>query len=230
MPMSQPCSHIVFDLDGTLIDSAPSILASMQAAFDAAGLRPSRPLVQDLIGPPLHTTLASLLPAGQGDSVDKLAALFKSHYDATGYRDTRAYEGIASMLEALRRRGCRLLIATNKRILPTRRIIDHLRWNGLFEEVHALDAFMPPLRSKAEMLTALRSRLHAPAVYVGDRPEDATAAQQAGLPFFLVAWGYAPADYLETQRSKAQTPQALAHQLQTIALASDLYPHTTTRK
>jgi len=213
--MNPPYSHIVFDLDGTLIDSAPSILASMQAAFDAAGLRPARPLAQDLIGPPLNATLASLLPEGQDDCVDRLATLFKSHYDETGYRGTRVYEGIADMLEALQRRACRLLIATNKRILPTRRIIDHLGWNGLFDEVHALDAFTPPLRSKAEMLATLRTRLHAPMVYVGDRPEDATAAQQAGIPFLLVAWGYAPVDYLEKQHYKAQTPQTLAHQIQT---------------
>lgn len=207
--MNPPYSHIVFDLDGTLIDSAPSILASMQAAFDAAGLRPTRPLTQDLIGPPLNATLASLLPEGQDDCVERLATLFKCHYDETGYRDTRVYEGVADMLEALRRRACRLLIATNKRILPTRRIIDHLGWTGLFDEVHALDAFTPPLGSKADMLAALRARLHAPTVYVGDRPEDATAAQQAGLPFLLVAWGYAPADYLATQRPAIDSPMEI---------------------
>lgn len=209
--------NVVFDLDGTLIDSAPSILVSLQAAFDAAGVRPVRPLAQDLIGPPLHETLAALLPQGRTDQAAHLAGLFKQHYDETGYRDTRAYGGVADMLKELQHHAYRLLIATNKRILPTRRIISHLGWNGIFDEIHALDAFTPPLRSKAEMLATLRSRLHAPTVYVGDRPEDATAAQQAGFPFLLAAWGYAPTDSLEVQRYKAQNPQALVHLIQAIA-------------
>lgn len=208
---------IIFDLDGTLIDSAPSILASMHAAFDAAGLRPVRPLAHDLIGPPLHETLAALLPGEHASQVPRLADLFKAHYDATGYRDTRVYEGVGDMLQELQRHGCRLWIATNKRILPTRRIVDHLEWGGLFEEVHALDAFTPPLRGKSAMLAALHSRLHTPPLYVGDRPEDATAAAQAGLPFLLVAWGYAPPDYLAQQHRKASTPSELARQILAMA-------------
>lgn len=203
---------IVFDLDGTLVDSAPSILASMQAAFDAAGLRPIRPLAQDLVGPPLHETIAALLPKEDAIQVTRLAASFKQHYDETGYRNTQAYEGITDMLRELRRHTHRLRIATNKRILPTRRIVDHLGWNSLFDEVHALDAFTPPLLGKAEMLATLRPKLHAPAIYVGDRPEDATAAAQAGLAFLLVAWGYAPANYL-THNDKAKTPLELTQHL-----------------
>lgn len=207
--MNQPNPHVVFDLDGTLIDSAPSILASMHAAFATANLCPVRPLAQDLIGPPLHETLAALLPEGHTDQVPRLADLFKAHYDTTGYRDARVYEGVVDMLQELRQHGYRLWIATNKRILPARRIVDHLGWADIFEEVHALDAFTPPLRSKSAMLTTLRSRLQAPPLYVGDRPEDAAAAAQAGLAFLLVTWGYAPTDYLAVQRPAVDSPMEI---------------------
>ena len=71
---------IIFDLDGTLIDSAPSILASMQSAFDALALRPIRPLTPDVIGPPLLPTLAALLPLEHRCEVDAVATMFKRHY------------------------------------------------------------------------------------------------------------------------------------------------------
>lgn len=207
---------VVFDLDGTLIDSAPSILASMQAAFDTMGVQPVRPLTQDLIGPPLHETVTALLPPGQTRHAAQLAALFKQHYDEIGYRESRAYAGVYAMLAELQRSACRLLIATNKRLQPTQRILEHLGWSGIFDEVHTLDSVTPPLHSKAEMLTALRPRLSTSAIYVGDRSEDAQSTVQAHIPFVLVAWGYASPEYLAQQHGMATTPSDLTRRILTM--------------
>jgi phosphoglycolate phosphatase len=120
---------IVFDLDGTLIDSAPSILASMQAAFDGVGLVPCAALTPALIGPPLVQTLRALLPEGAGEqALPALVEGFKRHYDAIGYQQTTVYPGVQDMLQALVHMPLRLHIATNKRIAPTRRIVEHLGW------------------------------------------------------------------------------------------------------
>jgi len=76
---------IVFDLDGTLIDSAPSILASMQAAFEKTGIEPLMPLTSALIGPPLAQTVLSLLPPDRTHAMQDVVQGFKSHYDVVGY-------------------------------------------------------------------------------------------------------------------------------------------------
>lgn len=184
---------IVFDLDGTLIDSAPSILASMQAAFEQAGIAPSGPLTPALIGPPLAQTLRSLLPKAAEAALPVLIEGFKRHYDESGYQASRVYPGVPDMLHALGQMPVRLHIATNKRIAPARRIVEHLGWGRFFAGVYALDFYTPALAHKTAMLQRLRQSLAGPGpapLYVGDRAEDAEAAHASGMPFLWASWGY----------------------------------------
>jgi phosphoglycolate phosphatase len=185
---------IIFDLDGTLVDSAPSILASLESAFADCGLIPNEPLTPRLIGPPLRVTLARLAgDRDKGTTLDRLTAAFKHHYDSLGYRETQPFTGVEPMLRTLANAGLVMHIATNKRALPTRLILDHLGWARLFERVYALDTFAPPLPHK----TALLARLLVDAslavkycAYVGDRAEDAEAARANRLPFYWATWGF----------------------------------------
>jgi phosphoglycolate phosphatase len=185
--------HIIFDLDGTLIDSAPAILDSFRHAFADAGIQPVRPIDAAIIGPPLRETLALLCGDEHAAAVDTLAARFAARYDSTGYRATEAYAGVDAMLRSLRALGCNLHIATNKRIGPTRSILAHLGWEALFANVYALDLFQPRLADKATMIARLmadRNIAPAAASYVGDREEDGLSADANGLPFFAATWGY----------------------------------------
>lgn len=208
---------IVFDLDGTLIDSAPSILASMQAAFDQAGIAPCQPLTGALIGPPLAQTLRALLPSGASEQVlPVLAENFKRHYDDAGYRQSRVYPGVPEMLHALSRLPLRLHIATNKRIAAARRIVDHLGWGDVFTGVHALDSSTPALAHKTAMLQRLRPSLEDRApLYVGDRLEDAQAAHASGMGFFWASWGYAEGAPPVPAAQVLRTPLQLADVLRT---------------
>ena len=188
---------IIFDLDGTLVDSAPSILASLAQAFADCDLRPRLPLTASLIGPPLRVTLAHLYDGAPDEAtLDRLTAAFKRDYDSQGFRHTQAVSGVEAMLHGLAAAGLALHIATNKRALPTRLILDHLGWSGLFGQVYALDSFSPPLPHK----TALLARLLADTglatkncAYVGDRAEDGQAARANHLPFIWAAWGFGSA-------------------------------------
>ena len=188
---------VLFDLDGTLIDSAPSILASMAAAFDELGFQPVHPLEPSLIGPPLMPTLRKLRGDGpEGPTVEALAAAFKAHYDREGYRGSVVIEPMPALMDELAAQGRDLYIVTNKRLHPTRLILDHLGWTARFVAVYALDALTPPAPSKGALLRHIVAahRLDAPRCwYVGDRDEDADAAREAGLPCLLVPWGYGDA-------------------------------------
>ena len=84
-------------------------------------------------------------------------------------------------------------IATNKRIHPTRLILDHLGWLGHFDHIYALDLFSPRLPHKAAMIERLMQDQQIPAtqaVYIGDRPEDGHSADANKLPFIAATWGY----------------------------------------
>lgn len=185
--------HVLFDLDGTLIDSAPAILASFRQAFAAAGRTPAIAVDASIIGPPLLETLQLLAASTDRALIDELAVHFKASYDTTGYRETRAYEGVGEMLARLAASGRSLAIATNKRLHPTRLIIEHLGWGGHFDAVYALDMFEPRLPHKAAMIGRLLADRDIPgdaAVYVGDRSEDGESADANRLPFLAATWGY----------------------------------------
>lgn len=184
---------VVFDLDGTLIDSAPGILSSFEAAFSQHGITPLKPWQTGLIGPPLLHTIAKQCDSQDHDLLDALRAAFVACYDSGGYRLSTPYPGIDTVLLAMQSLGIRMFVATNKRIAPTQLILEHLGWNTFFEGVFGVDSFLPSQTSKADVirricqhfgLTASRSW------YVGDRVEDYEAASLAGLPFVLAVWGF----------------------------------------
>jgi phosphoglycolate phosphatase len=187
---------VIFDLDGTLVDSAPGILASFAGVFAAHGVAPNRPLTPTLIGPPLRETLASLCDGDDPALLDRLTAAFKAHYDTEGYRQTRPFDGVADMLAGLATAGLGLHIATNKRALPTGQILRHLGWDELFQRVCALDSFTPALPHKTALLgrlLAVAGLSAADGVYVGDRAEDRDAARANGLRFAWALWGFGDA-------------------------------------
>lgn len=192
--------HVLFDLDGTLIDSAPAILASYREAFAAAGRTPVMPIDAGIVGPPLLETLEMLTGSTEPALIAELAAHFKASYDTTGYRQTAAYDGVGDMLARMAAGGCRLAIATNKRLHPTRLILQHLGWAGHFDAVYALDMFEPRLPDKATMIARLMADRGIPrdiAVYVGDRSEDGESADANHLPFLAATWGYGSLDAAE---------------------------------
>jgi len=185
--------HIIFDLDGTLIDSAPAILDSFEKAFIACEQVPVVPLTTSLIGPPLMETLATLAGTNDPDVVNPLANAFKVYYDEIGYRQTKSFPGINEMLNTLRLRGGILYLATNKRIIPTLNIIKHFGWQYYFTAIYALDSYVPALDKKTELLgrIALEHQLDVKdTLYVGDRHEDGEAALANGMGFLMVEWGY----------------------------------------
>lgn len=188
--------HLIFDLDGTLIDSADSILASFALAFEKTATPLHTPLNHGLIGPPLMQTLATLSGSDDPALLHRLAEAFKHEYDQQGFLQTKVYAGINDLLQQCHAVGYACMIATNKRLYPTQQILRLFGWQDLFKAVYALDCVSPPLRNKAAMITHLlqEQQLDAQAcLYIGDRVEDGMAADANQMPFTLVTWGYAEA-------------------------------------
>lgn len=184
---------ILFDLDGTLIDSSPGILASFQRVLDAGGLRPVVPLESSLIGPPLGETLKRISGIEDETALAGLIEAFKQDYDNAGFRQTLAFDGVAEGLERLAAAGSRLFIVTNKRLVPTRKILDALGLAGYFTGVHTRDETAPMSPSKSAVtkrVMALYAITPGNAFFVGDSEEDRQAAEENGLLFVHATYGY----------------------------------------
>jgi phosphoglycolate phosphatase len=183
----------VFDLDGTLIDSAPGILAAFAASLHETGIEPQVTLAHKLIGPPLTETLMRISGSTDAALVQRLADNFKRHYDTAGVAATLAYPGIDAMLDQLVEAGIPMHIGTNKRLSVTHAILENLGWKNRFVSVYALDMTEPRLPGKTQLLTKqIEEQRLAPSqtLYVGDKREDGHAADANKLAFYYASWGY----------------------------------------
>ena len=194
-------ADILFDLDGTLIDSSPGILASFGRVLAADGLRPAVPLEASLIGPPLAVTLQQVSGIADEARLARLVEAFKQDYDTAGCLATEVFPGVAAGLAQLAAAGSRLFIVTNKRMLPTRRILEALGLARHFAGIHTRDETEPMALSKTVVTQRVVARYgieRSRAFFVGDSDEDAAAARENSLAFIHAAYGYGAAGIAET--------------------------------
>jgi phosphoglycolate phosphatase len=181
-------------MDGTIIDSAPSILKGLQKSAQKRKYQLIQPLTTNLIGPPLKQTFQVLTGENSNDKLDILMADFKDYYDNQGIESTKAYPGIIELLKKLKADNFELMIATNKRLIPTLKIIKLLKLTSFFSEIYSIDKSPENFfASKFEMLGSLinKSKLIASnSFYIGDRIEDQEASERNGLNSITATWGY----------------------------------------
>lgn len=185
---------IVFDLDGTLIDSAPDIHAAGLALLSEEGLPPVTPQQsRSFIGNGARVFVERLERAAAGANdptrTRRMQERFLVHYE-TAHALTRPYPGVEAALEALRGQGWQLAICTNKPLGPTRAVLAHFGWTGHFPAVIGGDSLAAIKPDPAPLHAAIAGLGGGPVVYVGDSEVDAATAQAAGVPFALFTEGY----------------------------------------
>jgi phosphoglycolate phosphatase len=189
---------VLFDVDGTLIDSADGIARSAAAALAEFG-RP--PLTADqlraFIGPPLADSFHLLdLP---WDQVDGVVDAYRRHYLTDGILDYRVYPGVPDLLERLVGAGVRLGVATSKRTASARHVLEHAGLAVWFDAIAGSepDGSRP---DKAAVMAAALADLGVDdprrAVMVGDREHDALGARTLATGFIGVTWGFGTEDEL----------------------------------
>lgn len=187
---------VIFDLDGTLVDSRADITASVNYMRAHYGYAPhSRDAVTSFIGNGAHT-LVSRAFAHTSVDIDEAYALFVEYYAQHCADNTTLYPGALSLLNALRDAGYACAIVTNKPGVQTERVLAHLAIRDYFSVVHAgdnPDALKP---APAPLLAACATWECAPenALMVGDHHTDIAAAQAAGMPSIFVTYGYGVRD------------------------------------
>ena len=198
---------VLFDLDGTLIDSGPIILASMRhASVTVLGREPDEEVVRAAIGGPgLIAQMRDLDP----DRVDELVEVYRAHNEPL-HEQLESFDGMLELLPVLRDEGRRLGIVTAKRVKTVELALD--RFPVLRETMDVVIGAEDTERHKPDpdpVLEALR-RLDADtadAVYVGDSPFDIRAGKAAGAQVIAVGWGGIHPD----ERLLAEEPDALVH-------------------
>jgi phosphoglycolate phosphatase len=181
---------VLLDLDGTLVDSAPGILGSLQEAFAELDLPlPEGGLPHTLLGPPLYTSLPALV--GE-DATPALLAAYRRIYGERGLLQSPPFDGIDALLHELAAAGVTTAVATSKAQVYAERIVAQRGWTDLFATVcgDTLDRQRP---TKADVVGEALRRLGTPtsAVMVGDRLHDVVGARTHGLDCLGVGWGYA---------------------------------------
>ncbi len=183
---------VVFDLDGTLLDTIPDIAACMKSALEDNNLPTGRFDTEFVIGPPLGIAVKDFLPAIEPEIVDRVIDRFRVLYDSSSYPLTKPYADIESLLSQLHDQNNRLFIATNKRKFPTVRLIEKMGWTSLFTDIITID-FSPSGIPKSEMLIHLCKKWNitpSTAAMIGDTSSDIDAGHTAGFNTIAVTWGY----------------------------------------
>lgn len=185
---------VIFDLDGTLIDSAPDIHAQANRVLAEQGFDPvTLPQVRGFIGRGVGHLVACLLQARGQDPAGPLHAPMVASFTA-GYEDavglTVPYPGVVTALDRLAAMGCTLGICTNKPHAPTIAVLRHLGLLDRFGVVIGGDSLPVRKPDPAPLQAAVAALGGASVVYVGDSEVDAETAAAAGLPFLIYTEGY----------------------------------------
>ena len=194
--MSGECKAIIFDLDGTLIDSAPDIAAAVNKHLSDIGLPTLEvEVIARFIGFGARRLIADVYthighPADEA-AMDAGCAAYLENYRQAPANRTEVFPCVREDLERLRAAGLRLGICTNKPQDMTLRVLAALEMDGFFDVIVGADA-VPACKPDPGHLRAAAKRMglaDGDWVYVGDTPVDKAAAAGAGVPLYVVPWG-----------------------------------------
>jgi phosphoglycolate phosphatase len=189
-------THVLLDLDGTLSDSEPGILRSLQWACEQEGFPiPTEEQVRSVIGPPFEIGLPSIgIP---DDALQRVIATYRDRYERIGAYENTMYDGVIEMLDALADLGLSLSVATAKPEVTAHPILDYFGISHRFD-VRAGATLTSERRTKAQVIDhALRElEIHADpdlidhVIMIGDRDHDVHGAMHHGITCIGVTWGY----------------------------------------
>lgn len=189
-----PIDILVFDLDGTLADTAPDLAAALNHTLTALGRHIVEPsLVRKMIGHGARSLLRRGLAAtGEASEalVDQAFPIFIEHYGANICNGTSAYPGLETALDTLAHAGAALAICTNKPELLAQKLVEALGWGGRFSSIVGGDTLPVRKPDPAPLHEAIARAGGGRAALVGDSITDADTAKAAGLPFVAVSFGF----------------------------------------
>ena len=192
-----PSRIVVFDLDGTLVDTAPDLINALNYVLDREGLPPV-PLhaARNMIGQGARKLIERGLElegrAASVEDINRLTKDFIEHYAAHIADTSRPFEGLESALDELSERGFRFAVCTNKLEWLSKRLLDQLNLSARFDAICGADTFgvSKPDPVILRETVARAGGVVSEAIMVGDAGPDIGVARRAGIPVIGVEFGY----------------------------------------
>jgi phosphoglycolate phosphatase len=189
-----PFDAVIFDLDGTLADTAPDLTTALNHALQALGRAPiPAEDIRHMVGHGVRALLRNGLEATGGADealIDQGVPLFIDYYQAHIADGSRPYEGVEAVLSALDAHGVRLAICTNKLEGLAGQLIDSFGWRDRFATIVGGDTLPQRKPDPAPVHEALARSGGGRAAFVGDSISDTGAARAAGIPCVAVTFGF----------------------------------------
>ena len=184
----------VFDLDGTLVDTAPDLAASLNHALVCLA-RPPVPVdsVRHMVGHGARRLLEHGLAATgdvSADLVEQGVAPFLAHYSANIAVGSHPFDGVEAALDRLAGQGARLAICTNKPEALARKLVAELGWDTRFAALLGADSRPWRKPDPRHLQDTMAAAGGGTTLYIGDSRTDADTARAACVPFVLVTFGY----------------------------------------
>jgi phosphoglycolate phosphatase len=198
----------MFDMDGTLLDSAPAVMSRLRDTMLHFDVEPPPPTeLRHLIGPPTPQALSGHIPP---ELMEEALAFYRSLVAVEGLTNMSLFAGIPGALASLHNRGIPLAVATSKLQAEAERIVADF---GIEQYFSAIAGASPERASKADVVAYALERLetasiHAP-LMVGDRVWDIEGAAVHGVPTVLVSWGYARPEEFDLALARIESPDEL---------------------
>jgi len=185
--------NILFDLDGTLIDSAQGIEESFYFAYLNVYNKECPKTITTFIGPPIDQVLTAVNGEGNLDIIKHFVDSFKQHYDNEGYKKSKLFNDVELVLEDLLKNKYNVFLATNKRLKPTKLILKYLSIDKYFKGIYCPDSLELQFKNKTDLIAyilKINSLLLTETIMIGDTKHDGFAADENKLDFALVEYGY----------------------------------------
>ncbi len=182
----------IFDLDGTLMNTSPGIFASANATVERLGLEPEHDLKQlsKFIGPPITHCFVKVYDLDPS-LIDQAVVIYRKEYDEHGRFNATPYEKIEDTLDALKKSGYLLAVGTLKYEPLARQMMEHFGLAPYFDSIRGANESSS--LSKADIVRKVLDDLgvqRQDAVLIGDTTHDQKGAEEAGVAFIAVDWGF----------------------------------------
>ena len=183
---------LLFDLDGTLLNTSEGIFRTADRTAVTLGLEPCRDSKKyaQFVGPPLHVGFNKVYGLS-GEDAERASKIYRSYYPETGLGIYSYYDGLLDVVATLKKRGYLIGVATLKNESAATRMIASSRFSPYVDVVHGSDE-RESLTKKDIVLLSIRDLLvnRDEAVLIGDSESDEKGAWEAGVSFLAVSWGF----------------------------------------
>jgi len=182
---------IVFDVDGTLLNTAEGVLSSAKYAIAQMGFQiPSAAILETFIGPPIQDSFERVFHV-QGNEKDQMADMFRNRYKDVDLLKARPYNGIYDLMSSLQQAGYKIAIATYKRQDYAKRITEYFDFNKYTDVICGSDFDGKMTKADIIQMAVEKSGMtSADAIMIGDTMQDATGARNQHMNFIAVTYGF----------------------------------------